>query len=56
MEIYQKQYISADEIPFALNEAFSLFNSTFDTNYSLSNVKVSQKCSTISVKPIFLLG
>ena len=41
MEIYQKQYIGADEIPFALNEAFSLFNSTFDTNYSLSNVKVS---------------
>lgn len=41
MEIYQKRYIDAEEIPLALEEAFARFNDDFLTDYSFDNVKVA---------------
>lgn len=41
MEIYQKRYIDAEEIPLALEEAFARFNDDFNTVYSFENIKVA---------------
>lgn len=40
MNLYQKQYIDPEEIPFALAEAFAYFNDEFGTEYSTDNVKI----------------
>lgn len=40
MDIYQKRYIDAEEIPLALEDAFERFNDAFETKYSLENVKI----------------